>query len=89
MRVLVTGGAGFIGSHLCEFLVGRGDEVICMDNFLTGSPQNLAGLEGRPGFTLARHNVTEYINVPGRSSGSCTSPAPPRRATISSSPSRR
>ena len=65
MRVLVTGGAGFIGSHLCEFLVGRGDEVICMDNFLTGSPQNLAGLEGRPGFTLARHNVTEYINVPG------------------------
>src|ERR671925_2391450 len=65
MRVLVTGGAGFIGSHLCQFLVARGDDVICMDNFLTGSSQNLAGLEGRAGFTLVRHNVTEYINVPG------------------------
>ena len=65
MRVLVTGGAGFIGSHLCEFLVRHGDEVICMDNFLTGSPENLAGLEGRTRFTLVRHNVTEYIDVPG------------------------
>ncbi|HEY3066398.1 MAG TPA: UDP-glucuronic acid decarboxylase family protein [Methylomirabilota bacterium] len=65
MRVLVTGGAGFIGSHLCEFLLGRGDDVICMDNFLTGSPQNLAGLTDRKGFTLVRHNVTEYITVDG------------------------
>src|SRR5919204_854324 len=65
MRVLVTGGAGFIGSHLCEFLVRHGDEVICMDNFLTGSPENLAGLEGRTRFTLVRHTVTEYIDVPG------------------------
>ncbi|PYN32918.1 MAG: NAD-dependent dehydratase [Candidatus Rokuibacteriota bacterium] len=65
MRALVTGGAGFIGSHLCEFLLAQGCEVVCMDNFITGSPANVAPFEARPGFSLVRHNVTEYIRVDG------------------------
>ena len=65
MRALVTGGAGFIGSHLCEFLLAQGCEVVCMDNFITGSPANIAPFEARPGFSLVRHNVTEYIRVDG------------------------
>ena len=65
MRVLVTGGAGFIGSHLCEFLLGRGHEVVAMDNFLTGSPENLRPCRDRPGFSVVQHNVTEYIAVDG------------------------
>ena len=63
MRVLVTGGAGFIGSHLCDFFVRRGHDVLCMDNFVTGSAENIAHLEGEPRFTFIRHNVTEYIDV--------------------------
>jgi len=65
MRVLVTGGAGFIGSHLCDFFVRGGHDVICMDNFITGSPKNIAHLRSRSGFTFVLHNVTEYIDVPG------------------------
>jgi dTDP-glucose 4,6-dehydratase len=65
MRVLVTGGAGFIGSHLCDFFVREGHDVVCMDNFITGSPANVAHLGGHPRFTLVRHNVTEYIDVAG------------------------
>ncbi|OLB08680.1 MAG: NAD-dependent dehydratase [Candidatus Rokubacteria bacterium 13_2_20CM_69_15_1] len=65
MRALVTGGAGFIGSHLCDFLLAQGCEVVCMDNFITGSPANVAPFEARPGFSLVRHNVTEYIRVDG------------------------
>ncbi len=66
MRVLVTGGAGFIGSHLCEFLLGQGHDVVCMDNFITGSPDNMAHLAGHRRFTFVRHDVTEYIDVDGR-----------------------
>jgi len=65
MRILVTGGAGFIGSHLCDFFVREGHDVVCMDNFITGSPDNVAHLNGHPRFTVARHNVTEYIDVAG------------------------
>ena len=65
MRVLVTGGAGFIGSHLCEFFVGQGHHVVCVDNFITGSADNVAHLDGHERFTLVRHNVTEYIDVDG------------------------
>jgi dTDP-glucose 4,6-dehydratase len=65
MRILITGGAGFIGSHLCDFFAREGHEVVCMDNFITGSPANVAHLDGHPRFTFIRHNVTEYIDVPG------------------------
>ena len=64
-RVLVTGGAGFLGSHLCDRLVARGDDVVCVDNFFTGSKQNIAHLLGRANFELIRHDVTFplYIEV--------------------------
>ena len=65
-RTLITGGAGFIGSHLCERFLAEGHAVICMDNFLTGTPENVAHLIGRPGFRLVEHDVTEYIYVAGR-----------------------
>jgi dTDP-glucose 4,6-dehydratase len=65
MRVLITGGAGFIGSHLCDFFVREGHAVVCMDNFITGSPENIAHLDGHPRFAFVRHNVTEYIDVRG------------------------
>jgi UDP-glucuronate decarboxylase len=61
MRTLVTGGAGFIGSHLCERLLDRGDEVICLDNFFTGRRSNVEALLGRSGFEIIRHDVIEPI----------------------------
>ena len=61
MKILVTGGAGFLGSHLCDRLLERGDEVICLDNFFTGSKRNVAHLIGRPDFELVRHDVTEPV----------------------------
>ncbi|KAI8101500.1 hypothetical protein M9435_001606 [Picochlorum sp. BPE23] len=60
-RVLVTGGAGFVGSHLCEYLVKRGDHVICLDNFFTGSKDNVAHLLPFSNFELIRHDVVEPI----------------------------
>jgi UDP-glucuronate decarboxylase len=59
MRILVTGGAGFLGSHLCDRLVGEGHEVICLDNFFTGRKDNIAHLLGRPDFELVRHDVID------------------------------
>jgi dTDP-glucose 4,6-dehydratase len=63
MRVLVTGGAGFIGSHLCEFFLAKGWEVVCMDDFVTGSRDNLSGFATRRDFKLVEHDVTEYIRL--------------------------
>lgn len=57
-RILITGGAGFIGSHLCEKMINEGNEVICMDNFFTGRRKNVEHLLGHPGFELLRHDVT-------------------------------
>ncbi len=57
-RILVTGGAGFIGSHLCERLLNEGNDVICLDNYFTGSKENVAHLLGNPFFELVRHDVT-------------------------------
>src|SRR2546426_5114976 len=65
MRVLVTGAAGFIGSHLCEFLLGRGCDVVGMDNFITGSPDNLAQSGDARGFALVQHDVTQHIELEG------------------------
>jgi dTDP-glucose 4,6-dehydratase len=64
-RAVVTGGAGFLGSHLCEHLLERGVEVVCLDNFLTGSPENVAHLMEHPGFRLVRCDVTDFVHVPG------------------------
>jgi len=62
-RILVTGGAGFIGSHLCELLVERGDEVLCVDNFYSSSRSNVTHLLRRPNFELLRHDVTFPLYV--------------------------
>ncbi len=64
-RALITGGAGFLGSHLCELFLARGHEVICMDNFITGSPANIKQLIGRDGFSFVKYDVTNYIVVEG------------------------
>ncbi len=61
MKILVTGGAGFLGSHLCDKLLARGDEVICVDNFFTGSKENIAHLLGNSRFELIRHDIVEPI----------------------------
>jgi dTDP-glucose 4,6-dehydratase len=65
MRVLVTGAAGFIGSHLCESLLARGCQVVGVDNFITGSAENLAPFWTTERFTFVRRNVTEYVHVDG------------------------
>jgi dTDP-glucose 4,6-dehydratase len=65
MRVLVTGGAGFLGSHLCERLLAEGHDVIAMDNLITGTTDNIAHLAGNPHFTFIKHDVTNYIYIKG------------------------
>jgi len=65
MRILVTGGAGFVGSHLCDRLLSDGHDVIAMDNLVTGSTDNIAHLAGNRHFKFIFHDVTEYIYVPG------------------------
>jgi UDP-glucuronate decarboxylase len=63
MKILVTGGAGFLGSHLCDRLISDGNEVICLDNFFTGSKQNIIHLLGNPNFELIRHDVVDPFKV--------------------------
>jgi dTDP-glucose 4,6-dehydratase len=65
MRVLITGAAGFLGSHLCDRLLAEGHSVVGMDNFITGNPNNLAHLSGHPNFSFIRHDVSNFIFVPG------------------------
>ncbi len=65
MRILITGAAGFLGSNLSDRLLAEGHEVVGMDNFITGSSENLAHITGHPGFTFIRHDVSHFIFVPG------------------------
>jgi dTDP-glucose 4,6-dehydratase len=78
-RIVVTGGAGFIGSHLCEALLARGDRVVCVDDFSTGAPSNVAHLQGRPGFELVEADVSRGLVVEGEVHGvlHLASPASP------------
>ncbi|HET9217691.1 MAG TPA: UDP-glucuronic acid decarboxylase family protein [Terriglobia bacterium] len=64
-RAVVTGGAGFLGSHLCDHLLAKGYDVLCLDNLLTGNADNIAHLLGNPKFRFVKHDVTEYIFVDG------------------------
>jgi dTDP-glucose 4,6-dehydratase len=65
VRVLVTGAAGFLGSHLCDRFVAEGHSVVGLDNFVTGSPDNLAHLTGNPSFSFVRHNISEFTYLAG------------------------
>lgn len=65
MRVLITGGAGFLGSHLCERFLDDGHEVICVDNLLTGNVANVDAFFGREGFIFIKQDCTEYLHIPG------------------------
>ncbi|MFA6410725.1 MAG: NAD-dependent epimerase/dehydratase family protein, partial [Candidatus Buchananbacteria bacterium] len=63
MRILVTGGAGFIGSHLCKFLLDKGNQIICLDNFFTGQKRNIEPFLGNPNFEFLEHDVTKPFTV--------------------------
>src|SRR5262249_60687105 len=64
-RYLITGGAGFIGSHLCESFLKLGHEVICMDNYSTGAQENIASFASNPRFRFLDHNVSRFIDIGG------------------------
>lgn len=65
MRILITGGAGFIGSHLCDRLLAEGNQVVVIDNFITGSPKNIAHHQDNPNFELIQHDINEPFDVEG------------------------
>jgi len=77
MRILITGGAGFVGSHLSERLLGAGHEVVVVDNYFTGSKTNIAHLQGNPGFEAIRHDVTFPLYVEVDAIYNLASPASP------------
>jgi UDP-glucuronate decarboxylase len=79
LRCLVTGGAGFLGSHLCDRLLADGHEVICLDNFVTGSRANIAHLVGRPDFTLVEHDVERPFDIAAERIFNLACPASPPR----------
>ncbi len=66
MIILITGGAGFLGSHLCDRLLGDGNQIICVDNLITGSARNIAHLKGRTDFRFIQHNISEPLDLPDK-----------------------
>jgi dTDP-glucose 4,6-dehydratase len=64
-RVLITGAAGFLGSHLCDYFMAKDCEVLAMDNLITGNLKNIEHLIGKPEFTFYNHDVSNYVHVPG------------------------
>lgn len=66
MRIIITGAAGFLGSHLCDRFIANGDEVLAMDNLITGNMENLEHLSGHPKFTFYHHDVSTFVHVPGK-----------------------
>jgi len=66
MRILITGAAGFLGSHLCDYLLADGHQVVGMDNFITGNPGNIAHLAGNENFSFYKHDVSNYIFIPNK-----------------------
>ncbi len=89
MRVLVTGGAGFLGSHLCDALLAQGHSVVCADNLLTGSLQNIAHLRNEPRFEFREQDVCLPFDFGASRLTSTISPRPPAPSTTWSTPSRR
>ena len=89
MHVLITGAAGFLGSHLCEFLLEEGHSVTGMDNFITGNPENIAPFSANERFSFIKHDVSEYIFIPKRVDAVLhfASPASPNPASPYSYPS--
>jgi dTDP-glucose 4,6-dehydratase len=83
VRVLVTGGAGFIGSHLCDRLLAEGHQVVVVDNLVTGNPDNIAHLAGRDDFRFIKHDVSSFIFIPGKVDAvvHLASPASPNQAS--------
>lgn len=66
MRILITGAAGFLGSHLCDYMIKQGHDVVALDNFITGKIENIAHLNGHERFHFIRHDVSNYIFIPGK-----------------------
>ncbi|MFA5859490.1 MAG: UDP-glucuronic acid decarboxylase family protein [Elusimicrobiota bacterium] len=66
MRIVITGGAGFLGSHLCDYMISKGHEVVVVDNLITGNLQNIAHLFGNKKFLFIKHDITNFIYVPGK-----------------------
>jgi len=65
MRILISGGAGFLGSHLTDLLLSAGHDVVAIDNFITGKPQNISHLKGNPHYQFIRHDVIDPVKLPG------------------------
>jgi len=63
MRILITGGAGFLGSHLCDLLIGKGHQIVCMDNFITSRMENISHLMGHERFSFVKYNVCDYLHM--------------------------